>query len=110
MIKKIKLNGEELEVTINALCHKGDYGNYKFTIEKDIEFDLEKMSEKLKNEFKIEKVHKLFMIIAKPPVSVSVARHGKIMIEKVSPDTPQAALDIAEKIFQTIPGFEGFVE
>jgi TATA-box binding protein (TBP) (component of TFIID and TFIIIB) len=110
MIRQIKLSGEEIGLTIKALCHKGDYGNYKFTIEKDIKFDLKDMSEKLKNEFEVEKVHKLFMIISKPPISISVARHGKIMIEKVTPDTPEAALNIAEKILNTIPGYQGLAK
>ncbi|MCK4233995.1 hypothetical protein KAX75_06170 [candidate division WOR-3 bacterium] len=109
MVKRIKLNGEEIKLTIKDLCHKGDFGNYKITIEKNITFDLDLMSKKLQKEFKIDKLHKLFMIIKKTPISISIARHGKIMIEKVDPDTPEKALEIAKTILETIPGYEGIV-
>jgi len=110
MVKRIKLNGEEIELTIKPLCHKENFGNYKLTIEKEIKFDLEGMSKKLSEDFKIEKAHKLFMIIKMKPVSISVARHGRIMIEKVAPDTPEKALEIAENILKTIPGYEGIID
>jgi|GEM_PF-1125374 len=110
MIKSIKLNGEEVELTINSLCHKGDVGNYKVTIEKKLTLDLEEMLKELKKEFEIDKVHKLFIIIKKEPISISIARHGKIMIERVSPDTPENAFKIAEGILKTIPGYEGLVK
>ena len=110
MIKKIKLNGEEVDLSIISLCHKGDFGNYKLTIEKEIKFDLESMSKKLVKDFQIDKLHKLFMIIRKSPISISIARHGKIMIEKVAPDTPERALEIAEKVLKAITGYEGIVK
>ncbi|TES93155.1 MAG: hypothetical protein E3J87_02935 [Candidatus Cloacimonadota bacterium] len=110
MIKRIKINGEEVDLTIKDLCHKKDFGNYKLTIEKKIEFDLEAMSKKLSKDFEIDKLHKLFMIIKKPPLSISIARHGRIMIEKVVPDTPDTVIEIAEKVLQTIPGYEGIIE
>lgn len=110
MIKKIKFNGEEVDLTIKALCHKGDFGNYKLTMEKEIKFDLESMSKKLIKDFHIDKLHKLFMIIKKSPISISISRHGKIMIEKVAPDKPERALEIAEKVLQTITGYEGIIK
>lgn len=110
MVKKIKLNGEEVDLTIKALCHKGDYGNYKFTIEKKVTFDLDAMSKILTEDYELDKLHKLFMIIKDPDVSISIARHGRIMIEKVSPDTPERALEIASKVLASIPGFEGFAK
>jgi len=110
MIKKIKLNGENVKLIIKSLCHKGDFGNYKLTIEKDITFDLKIMSEKLPDGFDIEKLHKLFMIIKNPPLSISIARHGKIMLEKVKPDTPERAIELAEKVLETIPGYEGIIK
>lgn len=109
MVKRIKLNGEEVNLTIKSLCHKGDFGNYKLTIEKEIRFNLEDMSKKLVEEFKIEKLHKLFMIIKKGPISISIAQHGRIMIEKVVPDTPERVLEIAGGILKTIPGYEGII-
>ncbi|TET17329.1 MAG: hypothetical protein E3J78_07675 [Candidatus Cloacimonadota bacterium] len=109
MIKKIRLNGEDVDLSIKALCHKGDYGNYKFTIEKKIVFDIEAMSKKLTKNFQLDKLHKLFMIIKSPSVSISIARHGRIMIEKVIPDTPERALEIAKQVLETIPGYEGIV-
>ncbi len=109
MIKKIRLNGENVDLSIKALCHRGDYGNYKFTIEKKIVFDIEAMSKKLAKNFQLDKLHKLFMIIKNPSVSISIARHGKIMIEKVTPDTPEKALEIAKQVLETIPGYEGIV-
>jgi len=110
MTKKIKLNGEEIELTIKPLCHKGEFGNYKFTIEKKIRLNLKTMSEKLPTDFKLERLHKLFMIIKKEPISISIAQHGRIMVEKVSPDTPERALDIIEPILKTITGYEGIIE
>jgi len=110
MTKKIKLNGEEIELMIKPLCHKGKFGNYKFTIEKELRFDLKTMSEKLPADFKLDKLHKLFMIIKKDPISISIAQHGRIMVEKVSPDTPERALDIIEPVLKTIPGYEGITE
>lgn len=110
MVKKIKLDGETVNLTIKALCHKGDYGNYKFTIEKKMTFDLAVMSKALSKDYELDKLHKLFMIIRNPDVSISIARHGRIMIEKVSPDTPEQALQIASKVLAAIPGFEGFAE
>jgi hypothetical protein len=50
------------------------------------------------------------MILKNPDVSISIARHGRIMIEKVSPDTPERALQIAMDVFESIAGFEGIVE
>lgn len=110
MVKKIKLNGEEVGLTIKALCHKGDYGNYKLTLEKKITFDLAAMSKILTRDYELDKLHKLFMIIKNPNVSISIARHGRIMIEKVSPDTPEKAIEIGLKVLESIPGFEGFIE
>lgn len=110
MVKRIKLNGEEVNLSVKALCHKGDYGNYKLTIEKKIAFDLAAMSRILLEDYELDKLHKLFLIIKGPAVSISIARHGRIMIEKVSPDTPEHALEIASKVLMAIPGYEGFVK
>ncbi len=110
MIKRIKINGEEINLTIKELCHKEGYGNYKLTIEKKVKFNLEEMSKRLKKDFEIDKVHKLFVIIKKPPLSISIAMHGRIMIEKVVPDSPERALEIAEDVLKTIPGYEGIVK
>jgi hypothetical protein len=107
MNKTMKLNGKKIEITVKNLCHRGDSGNYKITLHKRISFDLKAMAEILKEEFTIDKIHPLFMIVKKSHLSISVARHGKIMIEKVSPDTPEKALEIAESVFQSINGYEG---
>jgi hypothetical protein len=110
MAMKIILNGEEVDLSVKALCHKGDYGNYKFTIERKITFDLDAMAKTLAKVYSLDKLHKLFMILKNPDVSISIARHGRIMIEKVSPDTPERALQIAMDVFESIAGFEGIVE
>jgi hypothetical protein len=109
MVKKIRFNGEEVDLTVQALCHRTDYGNYKFTIEKKVILDLAVMSKTLSKDYELDKLHKLFMIIKNPDVSISIARHGRIMIEKVSPDTPEHALEIASKVLASITGFEGFI-
>lgn len=110
MNKAIKLNGKKINLIVKDLCHKGDFGNYKITLEKKITFDLKSMSEKLKKEYTVDKLHQLFMIVKKSPLSISIARHGKIMIEKVSPDTPEKALEIAKTVFKTIEGYEGLTD
>jgi hypothetical protein len=110
MVQKIKFNGEEVDLTVKALCHKGDYGNYKLTIEKKVTFDLAEMSKVLSEDFELDKLHKLFMIVKNPDISISIARHGRIMIERVSPDTPERALEIGIRVLESIQGFEGFVK
>ena len=59
MNKAIKLNGKKINLIVKDLCHKGDFGNYKITLEKKITFDLKSMSEKLKKEYTIDKLHQL---------------------------------------------------
>jgi len=110
MLKKIIVDGQECEISIIGLCHKGDSGNYKLNFGKKINFDLQTMSEELKKTFEIDKFHKLFLIIKKGPVSISIAKHGKIMLEKVNPDKPEVAFALAEMVLKTIPGYEGTVE
>ncbi len=110
MVKKIILDGKETDLRIKALCHRGEYGNYKLTIEKKITFDLPAMSKSLSEHYKLDKVHKLFLIVKDADISISLARHGRIMIEKVKPDTPEQALKIASRVLEAIPGFKGFSE
>ncbi len=106
MIKSIKLNGQDFEISIIGLCHKGDFGNYKLNFTQKMSFDLEAMSKKLKHTFEIDKLHRLFMIIRKEPISISIAKHGKIMLENVKPDEPEVAFGIAKIVLETIPGYE----
>lgn len=110
MVKKIILEGEQTDLSVKALCHRGDYGNYKLTIEKKITFDLPAMAKTLSEHYKLDKVHKLFMIVKDGDISISIARHGRIMIEKVKPDTPEQALKTASRVLKSIPGFEGFAK